>query len=53
MKPSEFEISLSIKSCDKKVAENCRNLFDARERLIFKLSEISISNFHSEILRLE
>ena len=48
MKPWELEISLPVESCDKKTAEN---FYDAKECLIIKISEISIRNFNSTILR--
>ena len=34
MNPSEFEISLSVESYDKKTAENCRNFNDAEKRRV-------------------
>ena len=37
MKPSEFEISDSVKSYDKKTAENWQNFNDAVKRIVCKL----------------
>ena len=37
MKPSEFEISLSVKSYEKKIAENSRNGCVAEKRIASKL----------------
>ena len=45
MKPSEFEISNSVKSIDKKTVENWRNFNDDEKRIVSKLYEISIPNF--------
>ena len=45
MKPSEFQISLSIKSYEKKTVEIFRNYYDAEKRIMSKLSKISIPNF--------
>ena len=47
--PSEFEISLSVKSYDKKI---CRYFYDTKNHLIFKLSQTSIPNFTIIIIRL-
>ena len=32
MKPSEFDIFLSVDSYDKETAENCRNFYDAEKQ---------------------
>ena len=54
MKPSELEISLLVKSYDKKItAENCRNFHVAEKRIASKLSKILIQNFDSTNKRLE
>ena len=50
MKPSEFEISRSVESYNKKKAEDC---YDTEKRLVSKLSKISIPNLNSTNLRLE
>ena len=42
MKPSEFKVSISSKSYDEKTAANCRNFYDAKKRIIFKKSKISM-----------
>ena len=39
---SDFEISLSVQSLDKK---NSRNFYNAEKRIISELSRISIPNF--------
>ena len=40
-KSSELEISLSVKSYDKKSFENCSHFYDAVKRIVSKLSKIS------------
>ena len=45
MKPSEFKISISVKSYDKKTAENYRNCYVTEKRRVSKLSKVSIPNF--------
>ena len=47
MKLSGFKISLSVESYDEKTAENYRNYYVAKQRMVSKLSIISISNFDS------
>ena len=47
MKPSEFEISHSVKSFDKNIAENSRIGYFAEKRIVSKPSKISIPNFNS------
>ena len=47
MKPSEFKNSISIESYDEKTAESYRNCYVAEERIIFKLSKISIPHLNS------
>ena len=46
MKPSEFEISRSVESYNKKKAEDC---YDTEKRLVSKLSKISIPNLIAQI----
>ena len=41
MKPSEFEISLSVESYDEKTAENNRIYHDAEKRIIYKFVKFS------------
>ena len=48
MKPSAFEINISVESFDKK---NCRHLYDTEKRIVLKQSEKSIANFDSIISR--
>ena len=48
MKSSEL-----VETDDKNTGKICRNFYDAENHIIFKLSNISISNFHRIILRLE
>ena len=45
MKPSEFKISISVKSYDEKTAEDYRNCYGAGKPIVSKLSKISIPNF--------
>ena len=45
MKPSEFEISVSVKSYDEKTTENYQNCYVAKKNP--QLSKISIPNFDS------
>ena len=47
MKPSEFKISISVASYDEKTEENYGNCYVAGDRIVSKLSKISISNFDS------
>ena len=44
MKPSEFNISISVDSNDEKTAENYRNSYVAGKCIVSKLSKISIPN---------
>ena len=37
MEPSEFEISLSVESLDKKIAKNCTNDYVVEERINFQI----------------
>ena len=53
MKPLEFEISLSVESCDEKIDEIWRNDYDAEKCVVSKLSNISIQNFDSTTLSIE
>ena len=53
IKPPEFNISVLVKSYDKKTPENYRNCYVAEKRIISKLSKISISNLYSTNRRLE
>ena len=54
MKSSEFKISLSIESYDKKkYAENHRNCFDVEKRIVSKITKISIPNVDSTNGRLD
>ena len=39
MEPSEFKISISVKTYDEKTAENYRNCYVAEMHIVFKLSE--------------
>ena len=50
MKPSEYEISHSVKSSDETTSENYLNFYDSEKHMIFKLSKISNTNFESKIL---
>ena len=52
MKPSEFKISLSVETYDKKTTGSCLNFYDVEKRIISELSKISIPNFDSSILKL-
>ena len=47
IKPSEFKNSISVKSYDEKTVENYRNCYVAENRIVSKLSKISIPNFDS------
>ena len=47
IKPSQFKISLSVESYDKKTFENCQNYHVAEKRIVFKLWKILTSNFDS------
>ena len=47
MKPSEFEISLSVEIYEDETAENNRNCYDAEKRMVAKLSHILILNFYN------
>ena len=53
MKPSEFNISLSVKSYDKKPAENYQKFYDAKMQIVLKLFKISIPNVDRTILKLK
>ena len=48
MKPSGFEISISVESYNEKTAENYRNCYVAEKRIISKQSKISIPNLIKE-----
>ena len=48
---NEISLMEPVKSYDIRTADNCRNIYDAEKRIIFKLSKISIPNFDSTILR--
>ena len=37
MEPSDLKISISVESYDEKTAENYRNFYDAKKRIIFAL----------------
>ena len=45
MKPSEFEIYISVESYGEKTTENDQNCYVAEKRIISKLSKILILNF--------
>ena len=45
MKPSQFEISLSIENYDKKTSENCRNSYVAEKNYSFQTIKIIDSKF--------
>ena len=47
MKPSEFKMPISGESYDEKTAGNYQNNYVAVERIVPKLSDISIPNFDS------
>ena len=47
MKPSKFKISISVENYDEKSVEKDRNCYVAEERIVSKLSKISIPNFDS------
>ena len=47
MKSSEFKISFSVESYDKKLLENGQNCYVAEEHIVSILSKTSISNFDS------
>ena len=49
MKPSVYEIFLSVKFMIKKTAENCRNIYDVEKRIVSKLTNIRIPNFDRQI----
>ena len=51
MKPSEFEISFSVKSYNEKTAENCQIFSDAEKLMVTKLSKISIGYIERTISR--
>ena len=44
MKPSEFNIFISVESFDEKTTENDRNCYDTEKHIVSKLSKISIPN---------
>ena len=52
MKPSEFEISLSVESHDKKLPKISK-ISMMPKRAVYKPSQISISNYNITILTLE
>ena len=52
MKPSEFEISLSVERYVIN-AENCRNGYEAEKRIVTIRSKIFVSNFDGTISRFE
>ena len=47
MKPSEFEILISVENYDEKTAENYRNCYAVEKRIVSVLSKIFIPNFDS------
>ena len=47
MKPSTFKVSFTVESDDKETAENHWNCYVVEERIVTKLSKISIQNFDS------
>ena len=47
MKPSEFKIFISVEIYDETTAVNYQNCYVAEERIVSKLSKISIPNFNS------
>ena len=49
MKPSDFELSISIESYNEKNVENDRNCYVADKRIVSKSSEISTQNLNSTI----
>ena len=55
MKPSELKNSISVESCDEKIAENDRNCYVAEKSIVSKLSKKSktwikfVSKFHVTI----
>ena len=53
MKPSEFEISLSVETYDENTAESFQNFYDAEKRIVSTLSELSIPNLNSTVFKLE
>ena len=46
MKPSKFEIFFSVESYDTKTAETCRNCYGAEERIVSKLSKVSMPSLN-------
>ena len=44
IKPTQFKISISVKSYDEKIAENYGNCYVAEKRIVSELSKISIPN---------
>ena len=42
VKPPDIEISILVKSYDKKTVEKCRNINDAKSQIVSKLSNISV-----------
>ena len=51
IKPSEYEISLSVKSYDEKNVENYQNYYIIEKSIVSKLSKISIPNLNSNLYR--
>ena len=49
MKPSEFEIFISVKSYDQKTAESYLNCYVAEKPIVFKPSKILIQNLIAQI----
>ena len=49
MKPSEFELSLSVENYEKKTVANFRNNYVAENHIVSKLLKILIPNFITEI----
>ena len=47
MKPSELKKSFSVESYDEKTAENYRNCYVAKKRIVSKLSKVLILKFDS------
>ena len=45
----EYEISLSVDSYDENTADDCRNFYIVKKRIVSNLSHISIPNFDSTI----
>ena len=49
MKPSEFDIFLSVESYDETTAENCRNCYATEKRIVSKLLRYRFQIFKAQI----